>query len=229
MKNYLYIFSILLATSIMAQSTTNLELEKQKLKLALSYNDKDVAASSMYSIISLEGENSTYKDSLAYLYFNDAKYISCFLITNDILKNKPENIELLEMNAISVESMGALDKAAEVYTRLLAKTNNNYHAYKIAGLQVANKKLEEAYASIKKADQLPDNGKVKVTFKVNKSFNQNVDLKAAIAYLQGIIELNLEKVPEAKLSFMRAVNLFPDFVLAKSKLTTLENSEKKEE
>ena len=228
MKNYLYIFSLLLATSLVAQSTTNLELEKQKLKLALTYNDKDVAASAMYSIISFEGDNSTYKDSLAYLYFNDAKYVSCFLITNDILKNNPENVDLLEMNAISVESMGALDKAIEVYSSLLAKTNNNYHAYKIAGLQVASKKLNEAYVSIKKADQLPDDGTIKVTFQVNKNFNQNVALKAAIAYLQGIIELNLEKPTEAKLSFMRAVNLFPDFVLAKSKLTTLENTEKKE-
>jgi tetratricopeptide (TPR) repeat protein len=225
MKNYIYIAALLITTSILAQTTSNLELQQQKIKLALSYNDKAAAADAMYNIIAMEGDKSTYKDSLAYLYFNDAKYVSSFLVTNDILKTKPENIELLEINAISVENMGALDKAVEVYTDLLSKTKNNYHAYKLASLQVAINKPLEAYKSIKKADLLEDTGKIKVNFQVNKNYSQNVDLKPAIAYLEGIILLNLKKETEAKLSFMRAVNLFPDFVLAKSKLTTLENSE----
>lgn len=229
MKNYIYIVALLITTSILAQTTSNIELQQQKIKLALSYNDKDAAAAAMYSIIAIEGEQSTYKDSLAYMYFNDAKYISSFLVTNDILKNKPDNLELLEMNAISVENMGALEKAVEVYSNLLAKTKNNYHAYKLATLQVATKKFVDAYKSIKGADLLEDTGEIKVNFQVNKNYNQSVDLKAAIAYLEGIILLNLNKQTEAKLSFMRAVNLFPDFVLAKSKISTIENSEKKEE
>ncbi|SNR33713.1 tetratricopeptide repeat protein [Lutibacter flavus] len=228
MKNLVYIFTFIIATSAIAQSVNNLDLEKQKLKQALTYSDKVVAASAMYSIIAMEGERSTYKDSLAYLYFNDAKYVSCFLVTNDILKSKPDNLELLEMQSISLESMGAIAKAIENYQSLLSKTNNNYHAFKLAGLQLSLNKFDDAYQSIKKADQLPDDGTAKVTYQVNKNYNQNVDLKAAIAYLNGIIELNLEKKAEAKLSFMRAVNLFPDFVLAKSKITTIENSEKKE-
>jgi len=229
MKNYIYIVALLITTSIVAQTSNNIELQQKKIKLALSYNDKVAAASAMFSIIAMEGEQSTYKDSLAYMYFNDAKYISSFLVTNDILKNKPDNIELLEINAISIENMGALDKAVEVYSNLLSKTKNNYHAYKLASLQVATKKFVDAYKSIKGADLLEDSGTIKVNFQVNKNYNQNVDLKAAIAYLEGIILLNMNKETDAKLSFMRAVNLFPDFVLAKSKLTTLENSEKKEE
>lgn len=228
MKNYIYIIAILITTSIFAQTSGNLEIQQQKIKLALSYNDKEAAASAMYSIIAMEGAQSTYKDSLAYMYFNDANYISSFLVTNDILKTKPDNLELLEMNAISIENMGALDKAVEVYTKLLDKTKNNYHAYKLASLQIATQKFVDAYKSIKKADLLEDDGTVKVNFQVNKNYNQSVDLKPAIAYLEGIILLNMNKQTEAKLSFMRAVNLFPDFVLAKSKITTLENSENSE-
>ncbi len=175
----------------------------------------------MYAIINLEGPQSTYKDSLAYLYFNARNYSSCFLVTNDILKNNSTNLELLEMQAVSLESLGAYSKAVEVYETLLTKTNNNYHAYKAAGLQLALNKFDEAYSTIKKADQLPDNGKVEVTFQVNKNYNENVNLKAAIAYLEGIIAMNLEKKTEAKLSFERAVKLFPNFVLAKGRLETL--------
>tara|TARA_R110001583_G_scaffold6491_4_gene32766 strand:- start:2515 stop:3204 length:690 start_codon:yes stop_codon:yes gene_type:complete len=221
MKNLVYIFTFIIATSAIAQSANNLENEKLKLKQALTYNDKAVAASSMYSIISMEGEQSTYKDSLAYLYFNDAKYVSCFLVTNDILKRKPDNLELLEMQTISLESMGAMEKAIENYKLLLSKSNNNYHAYKLAGLQLAANKLDEAFQTIKKADQLPDDGSMKVTFQVNKNFSQNIDLKAAVAYLEGIIAMNLKKDVEAKLSFERALKLFPDFVLAKGKLEAL--------
>jgi len=225
MKKIVYICALILTTTAIAQSSNSLTFEKQKLKQALAYGDKLVAANSMFSIISLEGPQSTYKDSLAYLYFNARNYVSCFLVTNDILKNKPNNIELLEMQAVSLESMGALEKASESFKTLLTITNNNYHAYKLAGLQLAMKKFDLAYASVKKANQLPDDGAVEITFQVNKNYNQNVKLKAAIAYLEGIIAQNLNKNNEAKLSFEAAVKLFPDFVLAKSKLETLSTEE----
>lgn len=227
MKRIFTIISFVIATAAMAQTANGVAFEQQKLKQALAFGDKTVAANAMYSIILLEGPKSVYKDSLAYLYFNDRNFISCFLVTNDILKNKPENLDLMEMNAISLESMGAIEKAVEAYQNLTAKTNNNYHAYKLAGLQFAMNKFEEAYASIKKADRLPDDGKVKITFQVNKNYNQNVDLKAAIAYLEGIIAENLKKSNEAKQSFERAIKLYPEFVLAKTKLDAL-NAETKQ-
>ena len=86
---------------------------------------------------------------------------------------------------------------------------------------MALKKPTEALQSIKKADLLADTGKIKVTFQVNKNYNQQVDLKAAIAYLEGLILISSEKNKEAKVAFEKAVKVFPDFVLAKSKLSTL--------
>ena len=225
MKNILYIFAFIITTTTIAQTSNTVEFEKQKIKQALAYGDKTIAASSMYSIINLEGPQSSYKDSLAYLYFNSRKYVSTFLVTNDILKNKPNNIELLEMQAISLESMGAIEKASEAYNTLLIETNDNYHGYKLAGLQFRLNEFDKAYSSIKKAEQLVDKGTVKVTFQVNKTFNQNVDLKAAIAYLEGIIAVNLKKTDEAKISFVRAIKIFPDFVLAKGELSKLETAE----
>ncbi|MDO9595036.1 MAG: hypothetical protein Q7J19_08585 [Lutibacter sp.] len=227
MKRFFIIISFFMAAVAVAQTASGVAFEQQKMRQALEFGDKTVAANAMYSIILMEGPKSVYKDSLAYLYFNDRNFISCFLVTNDILKNNPGNLDLLEMNAISLESMGAAEKAVEAYQNLFAKTNNNYHAYKLAGLQFGMNKNEEAYATIKKADKLPDDGKVKITFQVNKNYNQNVDLKAAIAYLEGIIATNLNKNNEAKISFERAIKLFPEFVLAKTKLDAL-NAEAKQ-
>ncbi|MHB1148430.1 MAG: tetratricopeptide repeat protein [Lutibacter sp.] len=227
MKRFFIIISFFMAAVAVAQTASGVAFEQQKMKQALAYGDKAVAANAMYSIILLEGPKSVYKDSLAYLYFNDRNFISCFLVTNDILKNNPGNLDLMEMNAISLESMGAAEKAVEAYQNLLTKTNNNYHAYKLAGLQFSMSKFEDAYASIKKSDKLPDDGTVKITFQVNKNYNQQVNLKAAIAYLEGIIATNLNKNNEAKISFERAIKLFPEFVLAKTKLDALNAETKK--
>ena len=149
MKHLIYILSFVLATTAIAQNSDNLSLEKEKLKLALSYSDEEVASSAMYNIIAIEGPQSTYKDSLAYLYFNNAKYVSCFLVTDDILKRKPNDVALLEMNAVSLESMGAISKAAEVYANLLTKTNNNYHAYKLSKLMLQLKKQNNLRIRVK--------------------------------------------------------------------------------
>jgi tetratricopeptide (TPR) repeat protein len=227
MKNLICVLTILIATASWGQTTNPIELEKAKLKLAKDYSDHEIAISSIYSIIALEGPQSTYKDSLAYLYFSNRKNVSCFLIIDDILQYKPGNTELMEMKAISLESMGAIDKSREAYVELLAITNSNYHAYKLAGLLFKMGKNDEAYTMIKEAGQKPDDGTIQVTFQVNKNYNQNVSLKSAIAYVEGLIALALEKNKEAKESFENAIALFPDFVLAKSKLTTLEISEEK--
>lgn len=221
MKKIIYIFSFVLATSAIAQNTTSLAFETQKLNQAKAYNDEAVITSSIYNIIALEGPQSTYKDTLAYRYFSNRKFVSCYLVTNDIIKYKPDNLELLEMNAVSLESMGALDKAHEVYVTLLAKKGDNYLAYKLAGLELRMEKYEEAYATIKKAATLKDAGDINITFQVNQNYNQNVPLKPSISYLEGIIAQSLNKPGEAKASFEKAIQLFPEFVLAKSKLELL--------
>ena len=63
MKNILYIFAFIITTTAIAQTSNTVEFEKQKIKQALAYGDKTIAASSMYSIINLEGPQSSYKDS----------------------------------------------------------------------------------------------------------------------------------------------------------------------
>ena len=72
----------------------------------------------MYQLIALEGDNSTYKDSLTYMYYSASKYGSCFMMANEVLKRDPKNEAMLELNAISLESLGALDKGMETYKEL---------------------------------------------------------------------------------------------------------------
>lgn len=224
MKKFLSIVVVgLIAFNSFSQgsNTEAIKTEKEVIRNAKAMGDPSVATYSMYKLIALEGANSTYKDSLAYIYFSSRKYGSCFLMANEVLKRDPKNQAILELKAISLESLGAIDKAMESYGELFALSNNNYHGYSLAKLQLAMKKNEEAYATIKKVASLNDSGNYKVTFTINQNHTQQVELLAAIPYLQGLIEEQLEKPAEAKLSYEKALKIQSDFVLAKEKLEIL--------
>jgi len=221
MKNALFVFTFFATLIVTAQTLNQVDLEKNKLKQALIYGDQATATTMMYNIIALEGDKSVYKDSLAYLYFNRRSYLSCYLSATDALKNNPNNVEILEMSAISLESLGAKEKAIESYQKLVTITNNNLHAFKIAGLQLEIKKVVEAYTSIKKAETLPDKGTENITYPINKNYSQSVPLKASIQYLKGIIEVEMNSKELAKKSFQKAIGLFPEFILAKQELENL--------
>jgi len=219
MKKYYITLSALLAfISIYAQDQKDISLDKLVMRQSLLYGDNDVAVNSIYTIIAKEGVNSTYKDSLAYLYFGGRKYSSCYMVCKDILSRDGNKLEILEMQAVSLENLGAVDKAAQTYALLTVKSKNNYHAYKLANLYFAGKKFDEAYKAIAKAQELKDTGEIKVSYAINKNYNQQVSLLAAISNLKGLIEFEQDKMDLAKASFKKAVELQEDFVLAKENL-----------
>lgn len=223
MKNVIILILIFTSISIYSQSDKSqlISLEKQVLKKAKNIGDPSVSSASMYRLIVLEGKNSTYKDSLAYIYFSGRKYAPCFMITTEVLLRDPKHIEMLEMKAISLEALGALEKSEEVYKQLFPLTNNNFHGYTLAKLQYSLKKYDEAYTTIKKTEKINDTGKYKVTYSINQNHTQQIELLAAIAYLKGLIEVELNQKSAAKISFEKAIKIQSDFVFAKESLEEL--------
>ena len=61
---------------------------------------------------------------------------------------------MLEIKAVSLESIGSIDKSAEVYEKLFALTQNNFHGYSLAKLQFGLKSYQEAYKTIQKVEGL---------------------------------------------------------------------------
>ena len=143
------------------------------------------------------------------------------MMANEVLQRDPKNKAILELKASSLELLGALDKSAEVYAELFGLTNNNFHGYNLCKIQLSMKDLEAAYATIKKVEGLNDTGKIMVNFSINQSHTQQIELLAAIPYLKGLIEEELDKTEEAKISYQKAVKIQPEFVLAKEKLDKL--------
>ncbi len=219
MKKYYITLSALLAfMSFYAQETKDISLDKLIMKQALAYGDNTIATNSLYTIIAKEGATSTYKDSLAYVYFGSRKYSSCFMVCTDILSRDSSKQDILEMQAISLEGLGVYEKAAQSYARLVVKSNNNYHAYKLATIYYNLKKRKEALMAIKKAEELKDTGSIKITTAINKNLTQQVSLKSAIANLKGLILFESDDLEGAKKSFQQALILEPEFKLAKDNL-----------
>jgi tetratricopeptide (TPR) repeat protein len=221
MKKYYITLSALMAFLSFYAQNTDTSVDKAVLKQALIYADSEIAVNSMYNIIAKEGENSTYKDSLAYLYFNSRKYSSCFMVCSDILMKDSNKQDILEMQAISLENLMALEKAAQVYAKLVTKSNNNYHAYKLANIYYVLKNYDQALMAVKKAEELKDTGEIKVSYAINKNYSQQVALTSAIAFTRGLIEAAQEKNDAAISSFQKAVNIQSDFALAKDNLEAL--------
>ena len=222
MKLKLFVVALLFVTIGFAQKNVEaINIEKSILQKAKRIGDPSVASSSMYRLIALEGENSTYKDSLAYVYFSARQYAPCFMISSEVLERDPNHLEMLEINGVSLESLGAYTKAVESYDKLFKLTKNNFHGFNLAKMQFSTKKYEETYKTIQELEKMNDSGQYKISYAINKNHNQQVELLAAIAYLKGLTAIELDKKAEAKSSFEKAIKIQPDFVLAKEKLESL--------
>lgn len=220
---YTILLFSMMSISIFAQTSKQeaISIEKEIIANAKLIGDSNVATYSMYKLIALEGKNSTYKDSLAFIYYSSRKYGSCFMMAKQVLERDPKNEQMLEIKANSLESLGARDKAMESYAELFALTNNNYNGYNLARLQLSMNQFDEAYTTIKKVEAINDTGKVQVNYNINQNHTQKIELIAAIQYLKGLIEEQLSKMDEAKISFGKALKIQPEFVLAKEKLDKL--------
>jgi len=204
------------AQKLSPQDLQNIELANHKkiVAQALSYNDAQTAINSMHYIIALEGANSTYKDSLAITYYRTGNYVSSHLVAKELLTSKPDNTQLLEINAVSLQSLGATKDAIATYETLFAKTNNMAHGYQLAMLQYGIKRLAEAQATIAQTLQCADIENAYLQFAIDENQNQNVPLKAAAFNLQGLIAFELKDNTAAKNAFDEALKIMPEFTVA---------------
>ena len=89
------------------KETVTTNPKEQYLKVyanALKYGDVQSAIYATQNIIANEGENSSFKDSLAILYYNSNNALSCHLLCKELLISKPADVTLLELNATSLKS-----------------------------------------------------------------------------------------------------------------------------
>lgn len=231
-KSFILIFAFIsFCTSVIAQTETpkvSEEYTKNEkiMRMALKYNDLNVAKNALYQMIYLAPENKSLKDSLAILYFNIGSYTECILISREILSENSTNSSVLELKAISEQNIGMFKESLVDYEALYAKNKNIYHLYQIATLQYELKRFGECDQSIATIIADKESEKQEISIVTGDRRQQKVPIKAACLNMRGVLALETGKNEIAKTSFQEALKISPDFFLAKNNLTI---SEKKSE
>lgn len=232
MKKLVVIVFVLISTLSFGQKNkkaatpAQIDTYKKVYTMALQFGDASVALNSLYFIIAEEGNKSPYKDSLAFLYFDMGSYAQCERVASEVVRDNPDSIankqklSMLEITALSQASLGKTKEAISSFELLLSKTNEMYHAYRLAELQFTYKRIGEALISISAAEGLKNSMQAPVSIDMGNKQVQQVKLEAAIQNLKGYILLQEypERKAEAIAAFNKAIEIQPDFVLAKNNL-----------
>src|SRR5882672_4610392 len=136
----------------------------QKYSIASRWNDPDVAKDALYDLIVEYPSSDSLIFALALYYYENQKYPSAVIISQDLLTRTPKNPQVLELAANGFEGLNLFDKALQNFESLYLITNNSATLYKMAFLQYELKRYEE---SVTNADILlakSDADSLKVVF-----------------------------------------------------------------
>lgn len=191
--------------------------DQSAYQLAIRYNDFQAAKDKLYNLIIRNPEDLRYPELLGSLYFENEMSTSAALVALDILQVNDKSIGSLEIAAFSLEQLGALDRALPHFERLYLLTGDNFSLYKSAFIQYNLKKYQEALNSI---NMLSKNTKPedKIGFPISQTETQEIGMKAAALNLKGMVYLDQGSKAEAKTAFEEAIQLEPNFNLAKENL-----------
>lgn len=193
---------------------------------AVKYSDFVVAREALFNMLVLKPERTGLKDTLTYLYYNGNNHVQVILAGEEILESQPDKADILELVAVSQQNLGMLKEALENFEKLFAVSKDVYHRYNIASLQYMLKRFGECSESLNAIIASPDTTGV-VAISDGKNESQQIPVKAAAFNMRGVIALEINQEDVAKQNFEKALQLFPEFSLAKNNLDKVIAGEKK--
>jgi tetratricopeptide (TPR) repeat protein len=207
---------ILLSSTVRAQDAFDIQMKVYGA--ALKYYDLNVAASALYNAMALKPDRKDLRDSLALVYFAGERYGQSYTVGEEILKDDPKRKDILEMVAVSKQSLGMIKEALADYENLYAADKQLFYLYQMATLQYQLKRYGECVASLDQIIANEASAKQNVSIRNSNGASQSVPMKAAALNVKGIVALELNQDANAKGFFEQSLQVFPDFALAKGNL-----------
>ena len=223
MKKLFFTLSLVLllsSTTIRAQDA--FETQMKVYAAALKYYDLPVATNALYNALVLKPDRKDLRDSLALIYFAGERFGQSYTLGEEILKDQPTRKDLMELVAVSKQSLGMAKEALADYENLYKVEKQNFYLYQIGTLQYQLKRFGECVASLDLIIADEASKKQNVSIRNQNNTSQNVPMRAAALNVKGIVGLELNQEANAKELFKKALEEFPDFVLAKGNLLMLE-------
>jgi tetratricopeptide (TPR) repeat protein len=204
------------------------EIQSHVYKNALKNYDLQAATIALYNMIALKPEKADLNDSLALLYFAGERYAQAYLVGEQILKGDAKRNDMLELVAVSKQNLGLTKEALADYEKLYAVDKSIYYLYQMSTLQYQLKRYGECVASLDQIINDPKSATQKVNIQVQGG-SQDVPMKAAALNVKGICAMELNQEEAAKDNFNKALEAFPEFVLAKGNLEQLSKKQQAKE
>ena len=198
-----------------------LALKKGAYNNSLRYLDYGTATQNVVDILTISPDAVEWKDTLCLLYFNRQMYPQTLLLTDELLKAKPQDAKALEMQAIAYDALGGHKQALEAYEKLYVISKDINHLYQVAGHQFDLARIGECNQTLDAIMKSPEAEKATVSLNFGRNEQQTVPMKAAIYNMRGVIAQSLKQEAAAKQNFEEALKVYPDFVLAKGNLEAL--------
>ncbi len=195
---------------------------QMKYIFGMKYNDPAVSKDALYSLIALDPNDDSIKMVLCYYYFENKIFASSLFVSGDVLARHPNHIDALRINAMSYESLGVRDKAITQYESLYLKTNDVGVLYQVAVLQFGLERYTEAITNLGIIIKDPQAKALKLNFAKTETEQQEVTLEAAAYNLWGMIEKQQGNKEEARKHFNKALEIDPEFAIAKQNLEELD-------
>ncbi|HET8859348.1 hypothetical protein [Marivirga sp.] len=207
-----------LQSNLYGQNEEAIKRAKQKYFSSIRYNDFGVATNAIYDLMTLEPNNASYLDSLAFLYYESNRFASAALVSNDILRFSPNNKLVLQVGAKSLEKIGAIDQSLKMYEKLYTLTDDPYTLYEIIQKQYFMKMYADAKINSELLLGKPVVDRATV-YAQNENGNEiEIPFRAAILNMQGLIERAQGNEDSAKKYFNNALKIAPEYALAKENL-----------
>lgn len=194
------------------------ETDQRIYQMALRYNDLAVARMKLYELMERNPTNARYPELLSTLYFESNQFTSAAISALDLLEVNDQSVAGLEIAAYSLEQLGAMDRALPNFERHYLLTGNLFSLYKTAYMQYSLEKYEEALNSVSMLAKNNKANEEKLGFPTTAEETQEVTVRAAALNLKGMVYLSQKNKAEAVEAFNQAIELQPDFFLAKENL-----------
>lgn len=209
------------AWSTNAQNNTRQQEYLEVYRKALNYNDLNTASYALTAYL-LQGGTETYKDTLALIYYNLSNYAGSFKLAGELNEKDPKNITALTLLADISSKAGEVKSSLEWYEKLCILNPNPYNFYQMSTKQFVLERNLECKQSLQKV--LEDSASAmqqKVRLDIGEGYGEDVPVYAAALNMLGAIAFR-EKDPAAAGDwYQKAVQAFPEFVIAKQNLSEL--------
>jgi len=227
MRNFLSVFVLVLVLNVggaVAQIAPEKEEAINRAKLAynisVKYNDFAQAKSAIYDLMTLQPNNFSYLDSLAFIYYEFRQYASAALVSRDGLTINPNNQALLQISATSLSQLGALDQSLKMYEKLYNMTDDASVLFEVIQKQYDLKKFDEAMINTELllGKRVVDTNSVYAKNAAGEDIQ--IPFKALIYNTQGMIARGQGNEESAKKYFNSALKIAPNYALAQENLNS---------